>query len=424
MPNQPTREDAAKLFLACRIAIVLAALTLVAPGARADGPEAPMFSFSGFGSLGLVHSSEHQADFISSGLKPNGAGFSHNWSADVDSLIGAQVSANLTPELSAVLQVISEQNYDNTYRPHVEWANIKYAFTPDFSIRAGRIVLPTFLVSDYRKVGYANTWVRPPVELYSLIPINTSDGLDASFRLRAGDLTNTVQASYGSAEPRLPAGGSAKSKDARGISDTVEYGAATLHVSYFKTRLTLESLNPLFDGFRQFGPEGVTIADKYDVNNKDFTFIGLGGMYDPGGWYLIGEWGATDSHSALGKRSAWYTSGGYRLGKFTPYLIFAQAKADSNTSDPGLNVSALPAFLAGAAGALNAGLNTTLAATPVQKTVSFGGRWDFTRDVDLKLQFDHTRLGDGSPGTLINTQPGFRPGGTVNVISAVVDFVF
>src|SRR5579859_5277752 len=424
MPNQPTREDAAKLFLACRIAIVLAALTLVAPGARADGPEAPMFSFSGFGSLGLVHSSEHQADFISSGLKPNGAGFSHNWSADVDSLIGAQVSANLTPELSAVLQVISEQNYDNTYRPHVEWANIKYAFTPDFSIRAGRIVLPTFLVSDYRKVGYANSWVRPPVEVYSLVPINNSDGLDASYRLRVGEFTNTVQANYGNTKPSIPPGGAANAKDVWGISDTGEYGAATFHISYIRTNLTLDAFKPLFDGFRQFGSEGAALADKYDPDNTTAKFIGLGGMYDPGGWFLAAEWGSIHSSSVLGKRSAWYASGGYRLGKLTPYLTYAQAKADSNTSDPGLNVSALPPFLAGAAGALNAGLNTILAATPVQKTVSLGGRWDFTKGVDLKLQYDHTRLGTGSSGTLVNLQPGFQPGGTVNVISAVVDFVF
>ena len=37
---------------------------------------------------------------------------------------------------------------------------------------------------------------------------------------------------------------------------------------------------------------------------------------------------------------------------------------------------------------------------------------------------DHMRLGPGSQGTLINAQPGFRPGGTVNLFSVAVDFVF
>jgi hypothetical protein len=114
---------------------------------------APMFLFSGFGTLGIVHSSENQADFVSSNLKPNGAGYTRSWSATVDSLLAAQVTANFTPQLSAVLQVIAEQNYDGSWGPHVEWANIKYEFTPDLSLRAGRIVQPAFLVSDYRKVA-------------------------------------------------------------------------------------------------------------------------------------------------------------------------------------------------------------------------------------------------------------------------------
>ena len=188
--------------------------------------------------------------------------------------------------------------------------------------------------------------------------------------------------------------------------------------------MTLESFKPLFDGFRQFGPEGIALADQYDSNNKPFTFIGLGASYDPGNWFVMGEWGVTDSHSALGKRNAWYASGGYRLGKFTPYLTYAQTKADSNTSDPGLTLSALPPFLAGPAAGLNAGLNAILASIPVQNTISVGGRWDFMKNAALKLQFDHTRLGAGSAGTLINIQPGFQPGGKVNVFSATVDFVF
>src|ERR1019366_1324733 len=101
-------------------AIVLIAL-LPSPAsvrAAAEDPSSSMFSFSGFGTLGVVHSSEHDADFTSTIFKPNGAGYSHDWSPDVDSLIGAQVNANFSPHLSAMLQVISEQTYDNNYRPH------------------------------------------------------------------------------------------------------------------------------------------------------------------------------------------------------------------------------------------------------------------------------------------------------------------
>jgi hypothetical protein len=402
--------------------VALLVMALHIPGAHAEDAVTPMLSFAGFGTLGVVHSSEDKANFKSSVLAPNGAGYSHAWSADVDSRIGAQLTANFTGQLSAVVQVVSEQRYDNSYRPTVEWANIKYQFTPDLSIRLGRIVLPDFLVSDYRKVGYANPWVRPPVEVYGLVPISNSDGVDASYRMYLGEFTNTIQGTYGTGKARLPAGGgTVTAKNAWAISDTLEYGHATMHVTYHRTTLTADAYKPLFDGFRQFGPEGIALADKYDVDNKLFAFIGLGAMYDPGDWFVMGEWGATDAHSVLGKRSAWYASGGYRFGKFTPYLTYAEAKVASNTSDPGLTVSALPP---GPAAGLNAGLNALLGSIPVQKTLSIGSRWDFAKNAALKLQFDHIRLGAGMPGTLTEVQPGFQPGGKVNVFSATLDFVF
>src|ERR1700683_742549 len=135
----------------------------------------PIFSFSGFGTAGEVHSSQDQADFTGSVFQPNGAGYTRRWSPEVDSLLGAQLTANIAPKLSAVLQVIAEQNYNGTFTPHVEWANLKYQFTPDFSVRIGRVELPTFLFSDTRKVGYTYPWVRPPIEVYTLLPITAGD---------------------------------------------------------------------------------------------------------------------------------------------------------------------------------------------------------------------------------------------------------
>jgi hypothetical protein len=61
---------------------------------------------------------------------------------------------------------------------------------------------------------------------------------------------------------------------------------------------------------------------------------------------------------------------------------------------------------------------------PVQRTLSAGARWDFATDVALKVQLDHVTPLDGSRGTFIKVQPGFRSGRPVGVASAVLDFVF
>jgi hypothetical protein len=394
-----------------------------APVLAAEEFNGPNFLFNGFGTLGVVHSSEDKADFASNFLKPNGAGYTRAWSADVDSRLGGQVTAILTDQLSAVLQGISEQRYDNTYRPIIEWANLKYKITPDFSVRAGRIALSTFLAADYRKVGYAIPWVRPPVEVYGLVPISNSDGVDLAYRLHVAEATNTTQASYGQTKVRDDSS-TTKVKSLYGFANTTEIGPATVRVSYLRGNLTGDYSRAFFDLFRQFGPEGDAIADKYDVNNKLTTFVGLGGSYDPGNWFLMAEWSKENTHSILGANTGWYASSGYRFGKFTPYLTYAQVKLDSNKSDPGLTTASLPPASAAAAASLNAALNSFLGSNAAQKTISVGTRWDFAKNIALKLQYDHIRLSSGSQGTLINTQPDFQRGGKVNLFTTVLDFVF
>lgn len=383
-----------------------------------------MFSLSGFGTLGMVHSSEHLADFTSSVFQPGGAGYSENWSTVVDSLIGAQLTVNINPKLSAVVQIIAQQNSDNSFTPHVEWANVKYLFTPDFSIRIGRIVMPTFFVSDSINVGYTTAWVRPPPAVYHLLPIDNSDGADISYRLHIGALTNTLQGNYGQNNSDLPYNrGSAPARHQWGFADTAEYGPFTVRLACQELHLTIASFDALFNAFRLFGPQGTAIADEYDVDNKLFVTETIGASYDPGHYFVIGEWARANTNSIFALGTAWYVSAGYRLGKFTPYVTYAEAKTDRD-SDPGLTLAGLPPGRAGFAAGLNAGLNAILELNTDQNTVSLGSRWDFMKNVDLKLQMDHSRNGPGSSGGLTNLQPGFRPGGVFNLLSATVDFVF
>ncbi|MEO7208303.1 MAG: hypothetical protein ABI356_01795 [Steroidobacteraceae bacterium] len=407
-------------------AFILSAMLVSPMGAYAagDAATASIFSLSGFGTLGLVHSSEDSADFTASPLAPDGPGFTQAWSPDVDSRLGAQVMARFTPQLSAMLQVISEQRYNDTYTPHVEWANIAYQPTPEVNLRLGRIVLPTFLLSDSRKVGYANPWVRPPVEVYSLSPIFDSDGADVSYKVHLGEIVNTVVGTYGQTDFGFPHGGRFPVKRLRVIADTVEYGPATLHLAYQASTYNYNTLDPLFDAFRQFGPQGIALANKYDLDDKPAQVITAGALYDPGNWFVTGEWGQRRLNSAVGQAAAWYVSGGYRLSKFTPYLTYSRSTADTNTSDPGLSLSGLPPSVAGAAAGLNAALNSLLGTLAVQKTISLGSRWDVMENVDVKVQYDHINLGAGSAGTLINVQPDFQRGGTVNVASIAIDFVW
>jgi len=419
-PSRPsrTRHAVSKLLLAATLWHPAAA------GADTEDAAAKMFSFSGFGTLGVVRSSENQADFSLNIFQANGAGYSRQWSPDVDSHIGAQVIATVSPKLSGVLQIVSAQNFDGTYWPRVEWANIQYHFTPDFSVRLGRSILPGFLFSDTRLVGYTYPWVRPPVELYWLNPVDTNDGIDVLYHLQVGDLVDRIQGNVGYSNTQLPNNdGTVRARNSWGITNTAECGSFTLLLSFQASHLSINALDPLFDGFRQFGPQGIAIANQYDDDDKLVEIEDAGASYDSGHWLVVSEWSHGNTHSFLGDQTAWYASSGYRLGKFMPYLTYAEVRAIGN-SNAGLNLMGLPSGAAEFGAGLNAALNSVLETIADQRTVSAGTRWDFAKNADLKLQFDHTRLGAGSSGTLINVQPGFVPGGTVNLFSAAIDFVW
>ena len=405
-----------------RILPVLIATLCAAP---ASAQFAPSFDFSGFGTLGVVRSDERRGDYTVDLFRPDGPGFTREWSAEVDSRLGLQLTATFTPKVSAVVQVVSKQRYDDTFTPVVEWANLRYQPTPELSLRAGRIVLPLFNLTDTRHVGYANPWVRPPVEVYSLLPVSNSDGFDAAYRMSLGAATNTVQLSVGRTNPHLPGDlGKAEADKLTVLVNTFESGAASARAMYGRAELTVEAIDRQFDVFRQFGPSGQAVAARNTLRDRQVWFTGLAASYDPGAWFVTAEWTRYDTRSMLGAGRSWYVSGGVRLGKFTPYATYATHDDTGRRSDSGIDLATLPPAARPTAAALNAQLNRSLSAPSGYSTMSLGVRWDFWRSAALKLQYDQVRLDAGSSGPFDPKAPGFPVGSRIGVFSAAVDFVF
>ncbi len=336
------------------------------------------YMFNGFGTAGVVHSSTDQADFTTNYKQPTGAGFTHAWSATPDSKLGMQVAASYREQLSAVVQVVSQYQSDGTYKPLVEWANLKYQITPDADIRAGRIALPTFMYSDSVNVGYALPYVRIPLEIYLQLPITNSDGVDGSYRVHFGGTTTTVQAFAGRFVSGVP-DGHIEAHGLRGLSTTFEADAVTVHLSYQTLHYSINQ-------------GGVTSkADPQSV-------LSLGASYDPGKWYVLGEW-VRSPDEAFGLIYGGYLFGGYRIRDLTAYIGYARTYV-------------------GREGSLD------LPSVMDQRTNMVGLRWDITRHLDAKVQLDHTVLHGGLDSSFINQQPAFNPTGNINLLSLAVDFTW
>lgn len=344
------------------------------PAAAPDYPARPLLSVNGFGTFGYAHSDQHGADYVFDNLQPQGTGRNHQWSSDVDSRLGVQFTANFTPQLQAVVQVLAEYRWNNSYQPFINWANLKYSITPNLSVRAGRIALASFLASDSRRVGYSNVTARPPIEVYRLLALKESDGVDASYRVRSGDTSNTTSVLYGKRTVTNTRGIDVHSSAVVGVFDTLEHGPLTLHAAYQQREV--DNQNP---------PRG--------------RFWSLGAAWDPGDWFTSAEWVRVTNYDARGieaVRAAWYVNGGVRIGNLTPYVTVSALKPLSDTGAPPI----------------------------AQHTYAAGVRWDVARNLDLKLQWDQLHLGAGSYGTLQNVAPGTPRGGQVNVVSALADFIF
>ena len=409
--------------------------------ATAEESSPSMFSFYGFGTLGVVHTDERYADFVGTAFQPNGAGFTRAWALGVDSKLGLQVNAQFTSQLLAVVQVISQLRYDGSWTPQVEWANLKYQITPELSVRAGRFVAVPFLVSDTRLVGYTYTWIRPPLELYGMLPVTNMDGVDAAYRLHTGPVSHSLSVAYGQTDLNFALGGELKARDFVQASDVMEYGSFTVRIGYtsLRIRTDIPGYEALFSGFEQFG--AAASAAGFAAIGAEATALGVGyvaegastyssslatvgASYDPGNWLLMSEWAKSVNGALLANSTAWYIMGAYRYKRLTPYLTVGQVEARRKDA-PGIPTAGLPPSLAEAAAALNGGRTAVLTAfAPSQSSVSLGVRWDVVKDIDLKLQFDRVRLDSNSNGRLENVQPGFRPGDQVNVFSLAMDFVF
>ena len=76
----------------------------------------------------------------------------------------------------------------------IEWAFVKAAPLPGLSLRVGRMAMPNYMVSDSRNVGFANTWLRPPNEVYGLASLPRSEGANVTYSHELGSvrLTGTV----------------------------------------------------------------------------------------------------------------------------------------------------------------------------------------------------------------------------------------
>ncbi len=399
--------------------IILASAIFAAfGGAHAGVMDDGNLSISGFGTLGVAKTDTDKAEFT----RYNQAeGVKDKARIGLDTNLGLQASYKVNEQISGTVQVLTRKNTSPTFTTDLTWAFLKYKINDELNVRVGRVVLPTFLISDYQNVGYANTMMRPPVEMYAQDPIENADGADFNYQHAFGDTNFTAQGIAGVSRGKLVlAGGTAVATyraPVMALSLAVEHGPVMLRMSHLEARLSSNDVAPLNSLQATLTAIGFpTLAHDLGVNNtKKVAFTEVGATLDWNNIVGQAEYGMRRAKDPvyIPDTNSWYTMVGYRIGKVLPYYSHAAITQHAQSVT-------LPAGFP-AAGPLSAGVRNLMLAAE-QSTDLVGVRWDFAKNVAMKFQVDRVKP-KTKAGTLING-PAAGLKDTVTVVAASLDFVF
>ena len=398
------RRWAAPRWLSAGVVLLALALVCVQQAAVAADPASlgSGIRLSGFGTLGGSYSSRDDLSPLREWGQPDT--FDDAWSWKLDSLIGVQVNARLTTQLDAAAQIVVKERAMRTLPQSLELAFIGWHPTSDTDIRAGRLGIDFYLLSDYRNVSYAYLWERPPIEFYGpALPLHF-DGVDISHRIALGGGDLRLKLFGGWTETAIALGGDlgtdkiavrplwggrlsferGRWRFSAGIGQlTMDGDFAALTTSGLLPALTNPLIQPLW-------PKASTYAENLLTDDKTTTFSAVGIAYEDSNWQISGEIGYLGSeYKILRNTLSGYLSVGRQFGRLTPYIVLAAATPKSDVAE-----IERPSDLAFAyAPELKVlyeeidGLYTRLGTD--QTTLSLGVRWDLREKLALKAQWDH-----------------------------------
>jgi len=351
-------------------AAAIAALGQSAMAATAIGDH---LTFSAFGTLGVVQTNSDEAQYV---REQQVKGATKSASLLTDSNLGLQVTAKANDWLSATVQTLTAQRNTDHLTTRFDWAYIKVTPAENLNIRLGKVALPNFLVSDSRRIGYANTALRPANEVYGLDLLTGGlKGVDASYALKLGSGTLTSSVLYGKSAADTPTY-SLKVNKTRNVNLVWDGDWYTVRLGQSKARPDLSSIF------------GAGVSDTY-------TFNGFGFTVDRSQVVLQGEYvqRRSSGFDTFIAADAWYLQAGYRMGKWLPYASFAERKAAKSSI------------------------------VAPQKTVALGARWDALSSAALKFQLEHVGTTNTAGASFASPINGVvsKP---VTTMSVSMDFVY
>ncbi len=364
---------------------------------------------NGFATVGVARGTSSQA-FQSSGNQIH-----NDFDFNADTVLGLQVGFQVNEQADFVTQLVArgvdELRSNDEFDLQVDWAYLNYELDAATHLRLGRSRIPLFMHSEYLEVGFAYPWVRPPVEVYTLLQdFSNYDGINLRniFRL-PGDWYLSTQAYWGGRATDAALSGSSVNidvDDLLGVNASLRNGGLHLFASVARADISVNplpaALQTLEAGLQFFNGQTLT------VKKEDASFAGTGFQYDDGALLLMGEYTRVRLDEWLNDWESYYVTSGYRFGPVLAHVTFANLKTtdhDNRIFTTGFGTFDLrdaPAYL-----------------DADQSSWTLGMRYDLSPGIALKAEWQ--RVSDFNRTAGLFAGP---PGGPAQIWSFVLDTMF
>ncbi len=363
-----------------RVILTLCSAALIAPAQAADGVE-----INSFMTLGLATSTNDDGTYLER--------INSHLSLENDSHYGINIRTDVNDKIKGAAQLLASSDRSN-FNIEAEWAYLSYKVNRNSSIRAGKLNLTTFLLSDYITVGSLYPWVRPPEEVYANNPMKNFLGAEWLHISRFGNSKLTSQVFFGSAQVQPNALTLFRAMDGYGVNFQLDTRDFTLRLGAISPQVQVEITN------------GATTAT---LDDKDRALMyTLGASWDINSFIGYMEYVNVEvdgqTRAVFPNQEGGYITLGYQMGRYLPHVTVASSDGEFYpTGDP------LPLGLPGAL------------PPNQQKSIALGLRYDVDDNIDLKFEIKQVEPEPGTTG-LNSTLPS--DGESFEIISMAVDVIF
>jgi hypothetical protein len=386
------------------------------------------WSISGFGTLGAVYSTNQNAGYLRDLTQRRGAS---GFSVDTDTRFGLQTNFKWQ-ELELVAQAVSRHRIDNTYKPELMMAFAKFDPMDNMTLRAGRLLVDLYTLSDSRNIGYSYLTIRPPVEYLGWTYLNHFDGADLSYRLPLNDHFLTFKGHAGHANESLSIQGRGDSYDKWHALSFIYGFQLDSQWDDWKARIGFASVKfagniPAYEQsiapvLRSLPiPQALVVADELTFKGRWWHYYNAALSWSPSafnadlGLSVI----ASRQLAILAPRFSGFLNLSYRVDDVTPFFAFSWSMPIG-----GNQVSKLPSGLP-----VSDAINSSVIGTEQffgfnRQTFSLGLRYDFIKNVDAKFQVDFPSGSAKNNPLWENRANTSQFNGESVVFGATIDFVF